>query len=216
MEQTILFLDEERSMTQAVMALLMAAATSVLLVLVPKLPASAVPGTLDSKDPGSRINVRSAPTTQSSSLHYGLSDDKVEDLRQTQGSDGYVWYHVIFPQSEAEGWVRGDFVRVKSNPKSTQSKFAAFWFQFKTAVAKQDAQAVASMTQLPFTVNNKPLGRAEFIGSYSKLFSGLKACIAEEKPSKDGQSYMLFCGDQGLLFKEVEGEYKFVEFFAND
>lgn len=132
-------------MTKAVMTLLMAAATSVLLVLVPQLPASAVPGTLD-----------------------------------------------------------------------TQSKFVAFWSRFKTAVAKQDAQTVASMTQLPFTVDNKPSGRAEFIRSYSKLFRGLEACIAQEKPIKDGQSYMLFCGDQGLFFKEVEGEYKFVEFFAND
>lgn len=105
---------------------------------------------------------------------------------------------------------------VFASPHPVQNKFAAFWAQFKTAVAKQDAQAVAGMTKLPFTIDRKALGRAKYIKAYDKLFGKLKSCIAKQKPVKDGESYSVFCGEQGLLFEQVAGEYKFVEFFAND
>jgi hypothetical protein len=74
------------------------------------LPAFAEPGVLAGLDPGSRVNVRSEPTTRSFSPHYGLIGDRIEILDQTQGRDGYTWYYVSF-RSGARGWVRGDFVR---------------------------------------------------------------------------------------------------------
>ncbi len=101
-------------------------------------------------------------------------------------------------------------------PHPVPNKFAAFWAQFKAAVAKQDSEAVAGMTKLPFTIDGQALGRAEYIKAYDKLFGKLKSCLAKEKPIKDGESYSVFCGEQGLLFEQVAGEYKFVEFFAND
>ncbi len=69
---------------------------------------------------------------------------------------------------------------VFASPHPVQNKFAAFWAQFKTAVAKQDAQAVAGMTKLPFTIDSKPLGRAEYIKAYDKLFSKLCESGVEE------------------------------------
>jgi serine/threonine protein kinase, bacterial len=84
------------------------------------LPAFARPAVLTGTQPGSRVNVRSSPSTQSASPHYGVVGDRVEVLRSIKGNDSYTWYYVQF-KSGAEGWVRGDFVRLVNNnafPKS--------------------------------------------------------------------------------------------------
>ncbi len=62
-------------------------------------------------DRGDRINVRSAPSAQSQSLHYGLAGDVVKILDERVGRDKYTWQYVQFP-SGAKGWVRGDLVQV--------------------------------------------------------------------------------------------------------
>ncbi|PSN10889.1 hypothetical protein C7293_26430 [filamentous cyanobacterium CCT1] len=59
---------------------------------------------------GSQVNLRSQPTTQSTSQGYGLGGDQITLLRLAEGEGGFSWYYVKFAQSEAEGWVRGDFV----------------------------------------------------------------------------------------------------------
>ena len=100
--------------------------------------------------------------------------------------------------------------------QSAEKKFQAFWTQFQGAVAKDDAAAVADLTKLPFMVSNESLDRAAYIKQYKKLFGGLKRCIAKGKPIKDENSYAVFCGEQGMMFAEIDGEYKFTEFFAND
>lgn len=69
--------------------------------------------TLTGSTPGSRVNVRSAPSTQADTPHYGLVGDRVFLLEQAQGTDGSLWYRVRF-ESGAEGWVRGDFVQIAS------------------------------------------------------------------------------------------------------
>jgi SH3-like domain-containing protein len=74
------------------------------------LPALAVPATLVGDQPGSRINVRSTPSLNASSPHYGLVGDRVEVLR-SETVNGFPWRYVRFG-SGAEGWVRGDFVRL--------------------------------------------------------------------------------------------------------
>jgi Bacterial SH3 domain len=74
------------------------------------LPSFARPATLIAQSTSSPINVRSAPSTFSSSPSYGYAGDRVEVLRSTLGQDDYNWNYVQF-QSGATGWVRGDFVR---------------------------------------------------------------------------------------------------------
>ncbi|NJK40861.1 MAG: SH3 domain-containing protein [Acaryochloridaceae cyanobacterium SU_2_1] len=62
---------------------------------------------------GSRINVRSQPTTFASSPHFGLVGDRVEVIDITYNDeDGYEWYYVEFA-SGARGWIRGDLVEVQ-------------------------------------------------------------------------------------------------------
>lgn len=80
------------------------------------LPVLAQPGVLEARESQSRINVRSQPTTSSNIKHYGISGDRVEVLEVTKGSDDYFWFYVRFGQSQAEGWVRSDFVDLLEVP----------------------------------------------------------------------------------------------------
>lgn len=75
-------------------------------------PAFAAPAYLVGSTPGSRVNVRSGPSTSSSVAHYGLVGDRVQTIDSAVGSDGYMWYYVEFPSS-ARGWIRGDFLEVQ-------------------------------------------------------------------------------------------------------
>ena len=120
--------------------------------------------------------------------------------------------------------------------KSTQT-FDSFWAQFKAAVAKNDKEAVASMTRFPFYLQ-KELTRGEFIKKYNAIFDrGTQRCFARSKPSSDYQahlklvkkfpksqipkqedtgSYSVFCGEQIYLFEIVDGKYKFTDIGVND
>lgn len=84
------------------------------------LPAFAQSAVLTGRDYGSRVNVRSAPTINSSSPHYGLVGDRVYVLGKVPGTDSYTWYYVRFP-SGAKGWIRGDLVSVATNRQSPTS-----------------------------------------------------------------------------------------------
>lgn len=59
---------------------------------------------------GSQVNLRSQPTTESTSQGYGLGGDSITLLHLAEGEGGFSWYYVNFAGSGAEGWVRGDFV----------------------------------------------------------------------------------------------------------
>jgi hypothetical protein len=104
--------------------------------------------------------------------------------------------------------------------QSSSPEFTKFWSKFRAAVIKNDKEAVASLTKLPFVVSNKSLDKSEFIKSYHKLFDRkIRRCFMNEKPIRDNESYSLFCGasgDQGLLFEKVSGEYRFVAFYFAD
>ncbi|NER80098.1 MAG: SH3 domain-containing protein [Leptolyngbya sp. SIO1D8] len=65
---------------------------------------------LTAQQADAQINLRSQPTTQSNEKGYGLVGDSVELLRSAEGDSGYTWYYVAFKESEAEGWIRGDFI----------------------------------------------------------------------------------------------------------
>lgn len=64
------------------------------------------------QDSQARINVRDEPRLDAYNRHYGLAGDRVLILGSTKSQDGYTWYKVKFPVSGAQGWIRGDFVKV--------------------------------------------------------------------------------------------------------
>lgn len=74
-------------------------------------------------EPGSRINVRTGPSTQHTAQHYGLAGDRVAILESAFEPCGSAlscrqWHRVRFLQSGAVGWVRGDFLVQGTPPLS--------------------------------------------------------------------------------------------------
>ncbi len=105
----------------------------------------------------------------------------------------------------------------QSKAKALDPAFVAFLTKFKAAVAKDDKEAVAMMTQLPFLFDSKEQKRDGFLKIYGKLFTArVKKCFATAKPVKDGDIYEIFCGESIYLFGKVNGNYKFTETGVND
>lgn len=73
------------------------------------------------KDPDVAINVRSQPSTESDAVLAVKPGQKAEVLTQVQGKDTYTWYKLKFTNTDAEGWMRGDFVQVQSAQPPAQS-----------------------------------------------------------------------------------------------
>jgi len=89
--------------------------------------------------------------------------------------------------------------------------------KFQAAVVKGDAEAVASMTQLPFMLDNKNLDRAKFVKVVPEIFNAkMKKCFATAKTVKDQNGFDIFCGQQMFVFERVGGTLKFTTLGAND
>lgn len=93
---------------------------------------------LMSSEPGSRINLRSGPSTNTAAKGYGFMGDPVQLLRSTQGGDG-LWYYVKFDKSGAEGWIRSDFVNLTGQGQPLASR------------ATQSSQCQGRIEALTFT-----------------------------------------------------------------
>ena len=97
--------------------------------------------------------------------------------------------------------------------------FAAFWVQFKAAVTKNDKEAIAELTKIPFPYGEKQLSKAEFIKECAELFNQKTGkCFSKAKPVKDDgrDSYSVFCGEEIFSFEKVNGEYRFTDIGMND
>ena len=101
--------------------------------------------------------------------------------------------------------------------KPLDKNFLDFWASFKGALQKNDKQALASMTKLPYTLEQKKLDRAAFIAQSEKIFPPrTRKCLLKEKPVADKDSIFVFCGEEIFVFAKDNGKYKFTETGAND
>jgi hypothetical protein len=104
-------------------------------------------------------------------------------------------------------------VQAEERPAQPES-FATFWAGFKSAVAKNDKEAVVAATKFPFYGQ---LSKADFIKQYSSLFpKEVQKCFATAKPVKDRDSYFVFCNQEIFTFGKVNGTYKFTGIDMND
>jgi hypothetical protein len=100
---------------------------------------------------------------------------------------------------------------------SCDPQFNTFWTKFKTAVAKNDKQAVAALTKLPYLLDGKMLNKPQFLAKYDLLFPKATAqCFKKEKPSMDRDIYEVFCGEQIYIFSKVNAKWMFTEIGVND
>ncbi|MGI0500469.1 SH3 domain-containing protein, partial [Limnospira platensis] len=58
-----------------------------------------------------RVNVRRLATLNTGSIAR-LSEGTVVEVvdRIDSSEDGYIWYKVVLPESDRQGWVRGDLL----------------------------------------------------------------------------------------------------------
>ena len=102
------------------------------------------------------------------------------------------------------------------DPPPPAESFAAFWKEFQSAVARNDKEAVAAATKLPFMAQQS---KADFIRDYPSYFTKeVKKCLATAKPVKaeDRDTYSVFCGEEIFGFEKVNGAYKFTDIGMND
>ena len=89
--------------------------------------------------------------------------------------------------------------------------------QYKSALAKNDKEAISSLSSLPFESYDGKLNKAQFIKYCDKLFSKkTRDCLVKQKPLADKNNYCAFCGDEIFIFEKVKGKYLFTNITPND
>jgi len=92
----------------------------------------------------------------------------------------------------------------------------AFLARFRAALARNDAAAVADLTQLPFLFENEPRDRAGFARIYPRLFDDdVRACLAKAEPEPEDERWVAFCGPYLFFFGRAGGEIRLLEFAAD-
>lgn len=101
--------------------------------------------------------------------------------------------------------------------RAAEEKFDEFWTKFKAAIQRNDKNAIAEMTKFPYLLQGNFLNKAQFIKSYGTIFdASTRKSLVKQKPLKDKDCYMVFCGEEIFIFAKVGGRYLFTEIGAND
>ena len=107
-------------------------------------------------------------------------------------------------------------VALRAEEPPRPESFAAFWAGFKSSVAKNDKEAVAAATKLPFMGQQ---AKTAFLKSYPSYFGPeVRKCFATAKPVRQNgrDSFSVFCGEEIFGFEKVNGAYKFTSIDMND
>ena len=99
------------------------------------------------------------------------------------------------------------------------AEFAAFWKEFKSAVAKNDKEAVVALSDVSLFRRNGQFSKEAFLKEYPFLFRrDVRECLATAKPEKETHrdSYLVGCGEEIFYFGKVNGAYRFTDIGMND
>ncbi|MFY7886274.1 MAG: SH3 domain-containing protein [Dolichospermum sp.] len=61
--------------------------------------------------PGKK-NIRRGPGLEYAPRHIAYPGDRVQVIKSVRNSDKFIWYHIYFPQSGADGWIAGNLLAV--------------------------------------------------------------------------------------------------------
>lgn len=98
--------------------------------------------------------------------------------------------------------------------------FAAFWTEFKAAVAKSDQKAVSEMMKYPILYHD-----LRQVADFPVIWKGAfkpaqRTCLAKQKPIRDTHegnvSYSAFCGSLIYVFGKDSSGWKLTDFAEND
>jgi hypothetical protein len=94
--------------------------------------------------------------------------------------------------------------------------FAAFLAQWRAALARDDAGAVADLTQLPFLFEGAPRDRAGFVAIYPALFTKpVRECLATAEPVAEDDRFVASCGPSLFYFGRSGPAWRLLEFAAD-
>jgi hypothetical protein len=68
-------------------------------------------------EPGYK-NIRSGPDDEYPRRHIAYPGDRVWVIETKRNSDNFLWYHIYFPRSRADGWIAGNLLTVDSQQTS--------------------------------------------------------------------------------------------------
>lgn len=94
--------------------------------------------------------------------------------------------------------------------------FAAFQSEFRKAIARNDAAAIADLTRLPFLFESRPRDRAGFLAIYPTLFTpSVRRCLASARATGESGDEVVSCPPYAFYFDQLKGVWKLREFNAD-
>jgi hypothetical protein len=95
-------------------------------------------------------------------------------------------------------------------------RFEDFLGRFRTALARNDAVAVADLTRLPFLYEGQERARTAFVRIYPELFTDtVRGCLRHTAPQVEGDRHVVFCGAYAFYFGWDRSDYRLLEFGAD-
>lgn len=99
---------------------------------------------------------------------------------------------------------------------ASDAAFDEFLQAFRRALAVDDREALASLTQLPFLYEGRGLDAAGFRQAIPGLFTpAVRRCLAQAHPIAEDGRYVVFCPPYGFYFGRTADGYRLVEFMAD-
>jgi len=94
--------------------------------------------------------------------------------------------------------------------------FDDFYRGFQAAAARNDSDAIAELTRLPFLFEGVPLDRTEFVAALPQLFTqAVRDCVARTEPILEDLRYVVFCRPYAFYFGRQKGLWRLDEFAAD-
>lgn len=103
-----------------------------------------------------------------------------------------------------------------ARPLASEASFDEFLLAFRRALADDDHEALASLTQLPFLYEGRGLDAAGLRQAIPGLFTPtVRRCLAQARPIVEDDRYVVFCSPYGFYFGRIGDGYRLVEFMAD-
>ncbi|WP_299414779.1 SH3 domain-containing protein [Acaryochloris sp. IP29b_bin.148] len=139
-------------------------------------------------EPDIAINVREQPSTASKAVLAVKPGEQAEVLQQQIGEDTYTWYKLKFTARKAEGWMRGDFVQVKSNSStpSNQSNNQSNQTSPSPAPSSQNPGSITAPLGVTIVLQSTPGKQTD---TAYQATSGQKVEIKQMAKGEDGLAW---------------------------
>lgn len=108
-------------------------------------------------------------------------------------------------------------VMAPTQAADADTEFAAFLSRWRDAVAANEADSVARMTQVPFLYEGHGHDREGVtrVVVPALLTSDVRRCLRTAAPVREDDRHVVFCTPYLFYFARVDGQWRWVEFAAD-